>query len=441
MKYFVRITLLFIVCYSSAISVMGQTSQSLSLSDCVQLAIQNNPSLKRSELDLRRDQINYRQAQYNRLPSLNGSVSHSYNQGRSINSTTNQFVDNSYFSGNQSLSLNAPLFNGFRILHDIRLRGSAREAGKLEFESAANELKLDVIEAYVMVLTAQDMLKQAEGQMAVTAENVRRSEVMQQEGAANPGDYYDLRGQLQAEENNVQNTKQELYNNQLRLMALLNISGNDLPTLQPLSLPAEETVDMSQDLYQSALRTLPNFKALDWRIKQAEHSIKVAKSQYYPSLSLDAGVQSRFSSVDEQGYNYWQQLTNYPSKGISLTLRVPIFNQMQVRNQVKLARLDLDEAKWNRKVQENLVREETAKAVFSLSTVQKNVHSLRKQERDYQEAFRIAQVHFDAGNSNSVLLLTAKNKLDNATNQLLIKQYAWILQKYINDYYAGKLEL
>ena len=106
-----------------------------------------------------------------------------------------------------------------------------------------------------------------------------------------------------------------------------------------------------------------------------------------------------------------------------------------------IKRADLDEAKWNRKVQENLVREETAKAVFSLSTVQKNVHSLRKQERDYQEAFRIAQVHFDAGNSNSVLLLTAKNKLDNATNQLLIKQYAWILQKYINDYYAGKLEL
>ncbi|HCU44083.1 MAG TPA: TolC family protein, partial [Sphingobacterium sp.] len=55
--------------------------------------------------------------------------------------------------------------------------------------------------------------------------------------------------------------------------------------------------------------------------------------------------------------------------------------------------------------------------------------------------FRIAQVHFEAGNSNSVLFLTAKNKLDSSQIQLLVKQYEWLLQKYINDYYAGALNL
>lgn len=114
---------------------------------------------------------------------------------------------------------------------------------------------------------------------------------------------------------------------------------------------------------------------------------------------------------------------------------------MQVRTQVKLAKLDLDEAQWERKIQENKLREETAKAVFGMKTLRDNVNTLRQQEQSFQEAFRIAQVHFDAGNSNSVLFLTAKNKLDNTRNELLIKQYEWIMQKYINDYYTGTLDL
>lgn len=440
MKDFFRIALLFIV-YSNAVFVQGQPSQGLSLTDCISFALKNNPTLHRSEIDVARNEINYKQAQYNRIPSLNGSVSHSYNQGRSINSTTNQFVDNSYFSGNQSLSLQGWLFKGLELLYDIRRKANAREAGKLEFESAVNELKLDVITAYVLVLTAQDVLKQAEDQRAVTAENVRRSEVLQREGATNPGDYYDLKGQLESDGNNVQDARQVLYNNKQRLMALLGWETGELPALAPLELSAASGIYTERELYQEALQTLPNFKALDWRIKEAEQGVKVARSGYFPSLSFDAGIQSRFSSVDDAGYNYWQQLKNYPSKGASLTLRIPIFNQLQVRNQVKHARLNFDEAVWNRKIQENIVREETAKAVFSLATLRQNVERLQEQEQHYREAFRIAQVHFDAGNSNSVLLLTAKTKLDNTTNALLIKRYEWIMQKYINDYYAGKLEL
>ncbi len=441
MKSFYNATIFFIICLCCLDSVLGQTPRRLSLAECIDMAIQNNPTLRRAELALSRDNIQYKQAQYKRLPSLNGNVNHDYNEGRSVNSTTNQFVESSYFSGSQSLSLSVPLFRGFQIMHDIRKRASAKEAGKLEFEGAINELKLDVIAAYVLLLTAQDMLSQSEGQLAVSQENLRRTGVLHQQGAINPGDYYDLEGQVQAEQHALDNAKQVLHNSELRLASLLAISLDELPGIQPLGMPSPDANLSRADLYKEALAVLPNFKALDWRIKEAQSDIKVAKADYYPSLSLNAGIQSRFSSVDAAGYNYWQQLKNYPSKGVSLSLRVPIFNQMNVRTQVKLAKLNLEEVIWNRKIAENKLQEETAKAVFNLSLLQRNVSNLQQQEQSYQEAFRIAQVHFDKGNSNSVLYLTAKNKLDNTKNQLLIKQYEWVLQKYINDYYAGKLDL
>ncbi len=441
MKNLFIVTVVFIISYSSAISVVGQTHTSLSLTECVQLAVEHNPTLKQTELNLYRNEVNYKQARYNRLPFLEGNIDHGYNEGRSVNATTNQFVNTSYFSGGQSLYLSAPIFNGFQILHDIRRRASAREAGKFEFEGAVNELKLDVIEAYVLVLTAQDMLQQTEGQLAVTQETVDRMEIMQREGAADPGDFYDLKGQLRTDQNLLETNKQQLYDRRLRLAALLNIAIDELPELEPLPFSIDQKPYSGVELYHTAKGVLPQFKALDWRVKEAQQQVKVMKSDYYPSLSLSAGIQSRFSSIDDSGFNYWQQFRNYPSKGISLNLRIPIFSKMKVRTQVKLANLDLDEVKWERQIQENQLREETAKAVFSMKTLRENVHNLREQEQSYQEAFRIAQVHFDAGNSNSVIFLTAKNKLDNTRNALVIKQYEWIMQKYINDYYAGTLDL
>ncbi|MBD1434166.1 TolC family protein [Sphingobacterium sp. DN00404] len=441
MKNCAILIVVFIISYSSAISVMGQTHSNLSLAECVRLAVENNPTLKQTELNVYRHQINYKQARYNRLPSLEGNINHGYNEGRSVNATTNQFVNTSFFSGGQSLYLSAPIFNGFQILHDIRRRASAQEAGKFEFEGAVNELKLDVIEAYVLVLTAQDMLRQTEGQLAVTQENVERMEIMHREGAADPGDFYDLKGQLRTDQNLLETNKQALYDRRLRLAALLNRAVDELPELEPLSFSIDQKRYSDAELYRTAMNVLPQFKALDWRITEAQQQINVMKSDYYPSLSLSASIQSRFSSIDDSGFNYWQQFRNYPAKGISLSLRIPIFSKMRVRTQVKLAKLDLDEVKWEREIQENALREQTAKAVFSMKTLRENVNNLREQAQSYQEAFRIAQVHFDAGNSNSVVFLTAKNKLDNTRNALVIKQYEWIMQKYINDYYAGTLDL
>jgi len=69
------------------------------------------------------------------------------------------------------------------------------------------------------------------------------------------------------------------------------------------------------------------------------------------------------------------------------------------------------------------------------------ITQLRSQNENYAESFRIAKVVFELGNSNSVIFLTAKNKYDSSQIQLLVKQYEWLLQKYINDYYAGSLNL
>ncbi len=434
-----RSNLLCIVCLVCCIvsSAMGQ-DHNLSLADCVKQAIQNNPTLRRNELIVDRSELSHKQAKYERLPSLNGSVSHNISQGKTINPTTNQFIDNNNSSGSPSVSLNVPIFNGFYILHNIRMKSNALEAGKLEYDGAINDLKLDVIEAYVKVLTAQDMLKQTEGQLSVTKEQLHRNEILNKEGATNPGDFYDIKGQYSSDRNNVELTRQTLHNARVTLAELMNVSEQSLGELQSIDIPSNIAASDAKSLFEQSMTALPQYKALDWRIKEMQAGIKVVKSELWPSLSLGGGMSSNYSKGEGAVFT---QIKNNLSKGVGITLSVPIFNQFRNRTQVKLAQVSLKEAELNKDIFTNSLRMKTAQAVFDLDISQKNVMNLRDQEASYAEAFRIATVHFETGNSNSVIYLTAKNKLDATRSQLIISQYEWLMQKYVNDYYIGSLDL
>ncbi|MEN5057638.1 TolC family protein [Sphingobacterium kitahiroshimense] len=427
------------LCFLCSLTFVRAQVQQRSLNECIQLAIKANPALMQNELDVRRAGINLKQAKANRLPDVNAGLNHGFSTGRYLDKTINQYTTTNNSSGGASLGVTVPVFNGFRILHDVRMKADAKTASKLEFDSQINTLKLDVIESFIQILTAQDVLKQSELQTEVTREQVRRAEVLHKEGAIAPGDYFDLKGQLANDINAIENNKQILYLNRLRLSTLLNVDETSLGELKAIEFKQDAEIKTAAQLFDAASENLPIIPALDWRIKAAERNIKVVKSNYWPSLSFSAGLSTNYSNGADFGY--FKQFNNNLGKSIGLNLNIPIFNHLAVYNQVKLAKLDLESAKFQKDVSLNELRTETAKAVFNLKNVSNNIVQLQEQQQSYSESFRIAQVHFEAGNSNSVLFLTAKNKLDSSQIQLLVKQYEWLLQKYINDYYAGSLNL
>ncbi|UPZ36940.1 TolC family protein [Sphingobacterium sp. PCS056] len=431
--------LIYSLCFLCSLTFVHAQVQQRSLNECIQLAVKANPALMQNELDVKRADINLKQAKANRLPDVNANLNHAFSTGRILDKAVNQYTTTNNSSGGSSLGVSIPVFNGFRILHDVRMKADAKVASKLEFDSQINTLKLDVIESFIQILTAQDVLKQSELQTDVTREQVRRAEVLHKEGAINPGDYFDLKGQLANDINAIDNNKQVLYLNRLKLANLLNLDETSLGELRPLEFKQDAELRTAAQLFNTASENLPNIPALDWRIKAAERNIKVVKASYWPSLSLNAGLSTNYSNSADFGY--LKQFNNNLGKSISLNLNIPIFNHLAVYNQVKLARLDLETAKFQKDIALNDLRQETAKAVFNLKNVSNNIVQLQEQQQSYSESFRIAQVHFEAGNSNSVLFLTAKNKLDSSQIQLLVKQYEWLLQKYINDYYAGALNL
>lgn len=415
----------------------AQTDSVLTLSDCIESALIHNPELRSSEMELQRNTLHLRQSKQNLLPSVSGALSHGISTGRNVDPTTNLFVEETVNSGQAALNASVVLFDGLRMFHEIRRRSSAQEAGKLEFDGAVNNLKLDVITAYLQVLMAEDLLQQSQQQFEVTKERLRNAEINHREGNISPGDYYDIKGEYRVNMNAMDSHRQQINTARAVLARLMNVGVGQVGTLEKINEFGRVDEYSREQLFEQAQSVLPQMRAWDWRLEEAQYGVKSMQAGWYPRLSLSGGLNSFYSNLNAQSYP--MQLRNFLGRFVGVNLNIPVFNQMQVRNSVKQAKLDLEDVRWQRDVALNQLRENTAKAVFDLQVTRRMMLNLEEQQQSYAESFRVAQVQFDLGATNSVVYLTAKNKLENAQNQLLIKRYEWLLQKYINDFYAGQL--
>ncbi len=433
MRFFLLIILL-----SAANSVVfSQNLPQRSLEDCIRQALDHNAELQRSFIVAKHDDIRHLQSHLNRLPTVSASLGHGFNQGRSVDPITNQYTEETFGYGSQSLSASMNLFNGLRTLHEIRRQASARKAGQLEYQNQAHELRLDVIEAYIAVLTSRDLREQAQRQLDVTAEQLRRAEVMHEEGSFPPGDFFDIKGQYKRDENQIENSEKTYYASRLRLSRLMGIAETELGEMQDLHIQLNDRQTDQVQLFELA-QSLPHIQALDFRINEARHQLRSAKGSFFPSLSFNAGLSSNYSN--KSSHSYTQQFNNNLGKYVSFGLSIPIFNRLQTLNQVKHARLTLQEYEWIKKGRLEDLLQVTSQAVFDLQYTIGQVRNLEEQVEFYAESFRIAQVHFDAGASNSFQLLAAKNKMDSAHQELVLKKYEYLMQQYINDYYSGSLD-
>ena len=130
------------------------------------------------------------------MPSVNGDVSHGINRGRSIDPFTNSYVNQKINYASYGLGSDVILFNGLTLQNAIKQNAFAYDASKMELQQAKDNLTLAVILAYLQVLSNEDQVEVANKQVAVTQVQIDRLEKLNKEGAINPPQLFDLRGQI-----------------------------------------------------------------------------------------------------------------------------------------------------------------------------------------------------------------------------------------------------
>ena len=458
-----------------SIPMLAQNTQdNLTLKQCVETAIENNLEVKQGELQVQSNEINWKQSKLDMLPNLNGSASHAINQGRSIDLFTNGYINQNYSSGNYNLSSGVVLFNGFSMQNTAKQNALTYEASKMDWQQLKDNLTINVILAYLTVLNAEDRLTQSHNQADLTKKQVDRLDILNKQGAIIPSQLSDLQGQYAGEQINIIIAQSELQSAKLSLSQLMNISYDKNMEVEKINTEsfAAKYEEAPDKVYQTALQQLSWIKAVDLHTKSAEKALLATKGKLFPTLSLNGGLNTNYSSVASQSiflnttdftstdyvtvnniqYPVIQKINNYSSEKIlygkqvnnnlssfvSLNLRIPIFNAFQQRNKVRLARIDLKNRELIAKTAKTQLQQNVEQAYINLTTTSDSYKVLLEQVNAYKESFHSAEVRFNSGVGNTIDYLTAKNNFDKSNLSLINAKYDLVLRIKILDYYEGK---
>ncbi|RFZ84656.1 TolC family protein [Mucilaginibacter terrenus] len=446
MRY-VKYLIVSLTLLSPALAHSQSADTTLSLQQCIDIAVKNNLDVKKSELAVQTSHVNFNQARENMLPTLYGQVDHGINNGRGIDPSTNTYVKQSFKSGNYNLSSDLTVFSGLQNLNNIKQTSLAYQAGKMDLQQAKDQVTINVITAYLMVLDNTELLAQVKNQLEVSRQQVARLQILEKEGANKlPSDLYDLKGTYADNQLSVVNTATTLKTSKLNLLQILNIPYKENITLQPINAEelAKQTPNSADQVYDIALNQLAYVKAATLRRQSAEKGVSVAKGSLLPSIGLYGGVSTNYSSaatLNNQTIGYWDQFKNNYGTQFGVSLRIPILNYFQNRNKVALAKIQLQNNIYVEQTTKVQLRQDVEKAYLNMTSAYERYQASAQQVEAYTESFRTAEIRFNAGVLTSVDFVVAKNNLDRAKINLINSRYDVYIYNKILDYYQGKLSL
>jgi outer membrane protein len=416
----------------------------LTLKQCVEIGIANNATVKTAEFQVDIAGVNLNQAKGNLVPQLNGNINNTLNQGRSINTANNSYINQGFSSANYNLTSSATLFNGFFLLNNLKKNKYAYEASKMDWQQSKDKLLMDILLAYVQMLTNTDLLVQARRQADATKQEVDRLETMNKEGAIKPSDLYDLRGQFASDQLAYINAQNALDQARYSLAQLMNVPYNKNLVVERIGA---DQFDMNygsspDSIYQIAMQQLAIVKASDLRIKSFSKEVQAAKGNLFPSLGIGAGISTNFSSLATDAANnklpYYNQLSNNYGTYLGAGITIPILNNFRYRNQVAFAKIDYKTARFNAVTTRIQLKQNIEMDFFNMTASLDRYKTTSYQVDAYTESFRAAELRFTEGVGTVVDYLFTKNNLDRAKTNLIVGRYDYLLRTKILDYYQGR---
>lgn len=422
----------------SAGSAMAQ--KQWNLKQCIEYAIEHNLTIKQQEAAKDESAVDLNTAKWSRLPDLNGSASHSFNFGRSLQ------MDNTYQQLNTqntglNLSTSIPLFTGMQIPNQIALSKLNLKAAIEDLNKAKEDISIQVTSAYLQVLFNEELAKVAHEQVALSEEMLKQKTAFFKVGKASEAELYEAKSRAAQDQLSAVQA-----DNEYRL-ALLDLSQLlELPTPEGFGIVSpsiDEDKDFSiltspADIYSEALLIKPSIKAAQYRVEGAQKSIRIAQSGYYPQLSLGAGIATSYYNVSgRENGNFGSQLRDNFSQYIGLSLNIPIFNRFSTRNQVRKARIQQTTLNWQLEDAKKALYKEIQQAYYNAVNAESKFESSRTADEAAKASFNLMKEKYANGKATSTEFNEARTNWLKAVSDRIQAKYDYLFRTKILDFYKG----
>lgn len=403
----------FLAFYTLVYAQDSQTDKSniLTLQDCIDITLKNNPSIASSYASQEAQKNRVSQSKSSYLPQVDASAN--YSRGNSKTSTGWNEAANNYSS-----SINAK-----QLIYDFGQTGLSTDIQKNTYYSSVADTKNLVVntiyqlkEAYYAVLLAKQRKLVYEQSVEQYQQQLKRAKGYYEVGTRPKID-------VTTAEVNLNNAKLNLIQTENLLNksfhVLLNIMGiydydesfditmND--TLPEFTLTEEEAIN-------TAMQNRQDLLSYRLKLENARQNIKLSKTGYAPSINATGSY--GWSGNDFPLYDRWS---------VGAGISVPLFSGFSTYNKVKEAQNNMLSAYYNLTAAEQDILLDIKKAYLNVQDSKSKIPVAEISRTQAEENYQLAVGRYKVGVGNYIEVKDAETTLSDAKLSYINAVFDYIL--------------
>lgn len=436
----------------SSTILFAQSPQEWSLKECIDYSMEHNIQLKMEKLSLEESEINVKSAKASLFPSLSFNTSQNGRYQPYFEDGGNTFVtsdgsggsrvsssrEHFSYSGSYGVNAGVTIFNGGKNINNIKQQKITRDIASLSIEERENALKEEITKLFIQILYSTDAVKVNEALLEGAKANLAQGKEKYEVGKIARSEVVQLESQLNNVEYQLVNSRVQLAEFKLQLKQLLEITdGRDISIATPDASDALALHPMASvsEAYNAALAHRPEVESSKLSSKASAIAVKIARAGYYPTLSLNAGAGT--SNSDNNNNSFGHQMKYNLNCSMGVTLSVPLYDNRNTKSNIQKAKIQLS----NSYLQEMNTQKELYSTIEGLwldaNSAQKKFIAAKSNVESAQASYDLVSEQFSVGLKNATELLTERNNLLSAQQELLQSKYTAILNLQLLKFYMG----
>jgi outer membrane protein len=403
-----------------------------------------------------------------------GSVNWGWNFGRTIDPTSNGFINETFFNNGLNLSSNISIYDGGRINNTIKQTKANLLATKADQEKIHNDIVLQTASGFLSVLMSTETLSNAKKQLDLTKNQQQILEKQIAVGNRPQNDMLDLEASIALNEQSIVDAENALILAKLRLQQLMMIQeGQDIEIAIPDNL-AMPTLDFNtltaQSIYEQAVHRMPEIRSAEIKLENSFLGENIAKADLLPSLGAGFSMRTNFSNKGQslQGFDtivnnsivyinsqpvtvgfpqlsprlkptpYGTQLNDNISYGIGAQLNIPIYNNYISRGKIQMAKINTESAKLELDLQKQTLINAIAQSLMDAKAAKARYTSNEKTMKANELLYNNGLKRHEIGSLSTFELVRLKNQWEVATANTINSKYEYIFRSKVIEFYMGK---
>lgn len=400
----------------------------LTLESAIEIALSDNPTIRVAEQDIELKKVSQKEAWQSLLPTaeLSGGMTYTI-KAATMNLGGNRFKmgQDATSTWNGTFSINLPVFAP-AVYRTMKMTKTDIELAVEKSRASRLDLVNQVTKAYYQLLLAQDSYKVLLESYAFSEKNFNVVDAKYRQGSVSEYDKISAEVQMRNIKPNVVAARNGVSLAKLQLKVLLGISDEALEVTTGDNLVNyEKTVDAHRLTATPSLARNSTLKQLDLNGRLLEHTLRIQKTNFMPTLALNYGYQyqSLYNKTFEMWHYHW-----FPSSTVGLTLSVPLYKASNF-TKLKTTKIQLSQLAENRVNTERQLNMQVQTYQDNMLASTEQLASNKESVAQAEKGRMIAEKRYEVGrgtilelNSSEVALTQARLTYSQAIYDYLVAQ-------------------